>query len=249
MARQAKGSRYDRLYASGGFGYETCRPHWREWVRRHYVEAFDLRPPERVLDIPCGDGFWTSVFGELGFDAAGVDLSPGGVDVARSKYAGVDFAVGNAEEDLPFPDRSFDVAFSRGITHLHRSDLFRDASVRMARNLMRYVRPGGLLLVSYYTKRDGSEAAHHAQHPFSDLVRLFEAVGDVFRVEVVDDYVQIGVQHRDAPRVQARPTSPTAHARRLARGLLLRWRCAVRRRLPVRSRDAQQRSPVRSVPR
>jgi SAM-dependent methyltransferase len=236
MVRQAKASRYDQLYASGGFGYETCRPHWREWVRRHYVEAFDLRPRERLLDIPCGDGFWTSVFSELGFDASGVDLSPGGVEAARGRYAGIEFAIGNAEEDLPFDDRGFDVVFSRGITHLHHADLFREASLRMARNLMRYVRPGGLLLVSYHTRRDGGHADRHAQHPVSDLVRLFEAAGDVFKVEVVDDYVQIGVQHRDAQRVQARPTSTRAHARRLGRGLVLRLRCAVLRRLRLRPR-------------
>lgn len=224
MGQQPKVSHYDRLYAGGGFGYEAQRRRWRAWVRRHYVDAFGLQRGERLLDIPCGDGFWTSVLAELGLDARGVDLSPGGVEAAKSRYPDIEFAVGNAEQDLPFAERSFDVVFSRGITHLHRPELFTDESIRMARNLMRYVAPGGLLLVSYYTKRDGSLATRHAQHPVSDLVKLFEAGGDVFRVEVVGDFVQIGVQHREAPRRPPRPRGWSTTMQRVGRGAIARAR-------------------------
>ena len=238
MGKQTKVSHYDRLYAGGGFGYEANRPRWRQWVAQHYIGAFGLQAGERLLDIPCGDGFWTSVLAELGFDACGVDLSPGGVEAAKTRYPGIEFAVGAAEQDLPFAERSFDVVFSRGITHLHRPELFKDSSFRMAGNLMRYVRPGGLLLVSYYTKRDGSQPDRHAQHPVSDLVRLFEAAGDVRKVEVVDNFVQIGVQHHDAPRPLVASTSGGL-ARRVGRGMVPRVRTAAgaaRRRLPLASR-------------
>lgn len=236
MAKRAAFSGYDRLYADGGFGYEGFRPYWREWVRHHYVEAFGLRPYERVLDIPCGDGFWASLLDELGFDVYGVDLSRGGIEAARRNHPRIPFAVGDAEQDLPFAEGSFDVVFSRGITHLHRADLFTDSSFRIARNLMRYVRPGGLLLVSYYTKRDGSQRDRHAQHPVSHLVRLLEAAGDVFKVEVIDHYVQIGVQHRETPRLQAHPTSVPVARRWIARGVALRLWGVARRRL----RDARR---------
>ena len=225
MGQSAKVGHYDRLYASGGFGYEANRPRWRAWVGQHYIGAFGLQAGERLLDIPCGDGFWTSVFAEFGFDACGVDLSPGGIDTARQGYPGIEFAVGDAEQDVPFAKRSFDVVFSRGITHLHRPELFKDSSFRMAGNLMGYVRPGGLLLVSYYTKRDGSQPDRHAQHPVSDLVELFESAGDVFKVEVVGNFVQIGVQHKDAPRALARPSSDGL-ARRVGRGVIPRVRTA-----------------------
>ena len=235
MAQQTKVDHYDRLYASGGFGYDANRPRWRAWVAQHYIGAFGLQVGERLLDIPCGDGFWTSVFAEFGFDACGVDLSPGGIDEACRRYPGIEFAVGDAEQDLPFATRSFDVVFSRGITHLHRPELFKSSSFRMARNLMGYVRPGGLLLVSYYTKRDGSQPDRHAQHPVSELVKLFEAAGDVFKIEVVDNFVQIGVEHRDAPRALAAPSSDGL-ARRVGRSVIPRVRTAAgvaRRRLPA----------------
>ena len=71
----APASDYDQHYAAGGFGYEERRDHWLAWARRHYVDAFGLKTG-RLLDVGCGDGFWTSVFRELGFEATGVDLSP-----------------------------------------------------------------------------------------------------------------------------------------------------------------------------
>ena len=236
MAQEEKTSRYDRLYASGGFGYESQRAYWREWVGRHHVSAFDLRPNEQVLDSPCGDGFWTSVLTELGFRACGIDLSPKGVEVARERYPGIEFHVGDAEQDLPVEPGSFDIVFSRGITHLHRPELITENSTHMARNLMRYVRPGGLLLVCYYTKRDGDRRPRHAQHPVSELVRLFETAGDPFKVEVVDDYVVIGVQHHEAPRLQAYPSAVKLSARWHARGWLLRLQAGLRRRLRTRAR-------------
>ena len=202
---------YDHRYSIGGFGYEANRDKWRRWVQRHYVEAFGLLPhssawplswprrvmrrPPRVLDVPCSNGFWSGLLADAGCDVVGVDLSPVGVEIARKSFPNLHFAVGNAEEALPFEEGSFDVVFSRGISHLHRPDLFTEPSMVMARNLMKYVKPNGLMLVSYFTKRRGGGTPSHAYHPVSDLVRLFELAGDVRKVEVVGDFVQLGVRH------------------------------------------------------
>jgi len=200
------GARYESHYASGGFGYDARRVQWTGWAWRHYVRTFRLGPlvpipghRPALLDIPCGDGFWTSVMARLGFDAQGVDLSPAGVARARERYPKLSFYEGNAEETLPVPERSFDVVFSRAITHLHYPDLTAPGTLQMARNLMRYVKDDGQLLVSYFTKRDGGGTERHYYHPVSDLVRLFEQAGDVWRVDVVGDFVQMGVRHRGSP--------------------------------------------------
>lgn len=194
---------YDALYRAGGFGYEAKRGYWRRWVRRHYVRSFRLRPSfwflrrrRRLLDIPCGDGFWTSLLHRLGLRVVGVDLSPEGVAQARGQHPRIRFEVGDAEGGLPFPEGHFDVVFSRGITHLHHDLLMVDRTIAMTRNLMRYVAPDGLLLVSYYTLRDGEGAPRHRYHPVSHLAELFEQCGDVVRIEVVGNLVQIGVRHR-----------------------------------------------------
>jgi SAM-dependent methyltransferase len=199
-AGRPRGKRYDRLYRGEGFGYEKQRAMWRRWVRRHYIRSFGLKRGERLLDIPCGDGFWASLFAQQGFRVSGVDISEGGIEAASQRYPGIDFQVGDAEGPLPYSLGEFDVVFSRGISHLHRENLWRRRTARMARNLMDLVSPTGLLLVSYHSRRDRSGSKAHVFHPVSDLVKLFEGVGDPYRIEVVDDYVQIGVQHPGGPR-------------------------------------------------
>jgi SAM-dependent methyltransferase len=219
---QSEGSHYDRLYGGEGFGYERQRGMWKRWVRRYYIDSFGLKRGERLLDIPCGDGFWASLFAKQGLRVSGVDISEGGIEVARRRYPGIDFRVGDAKGPLPYEPGEFDVVFSRGISHLHREDLSRKPTMRVARTLMSLVSPGGLLLISIHTRRDGSGSKVHAFHAVSDLVEVFEPVGDPYRVEVVDDFVQIGVQHRGGPRTaggvrSASVFDPKAIARRARR--------------------------------
>lgn len=199
-------SEYDRHYATGGFGYEDRRNHWLAWARRHYVDAFDLRPG-RLLDVGCGDGFWTSIFRDLGFEATGVDLSPGGIDAARSKYPGIRFLVADADEPLPFEVGSFDVIFCRAISHFGAPDLDTPRVTSLIPRLMALLAPAGTLLASYHTTRDGGVVHGRTYHPVSALVRLLEHGGDPYRVEVIGNYVQIGVGHRGAPARAAGPRS------------------------------------------
>ena len=199
---------YDRQYAEGGFGYESQRETWKAWVADHYVREFDLQPGERLLDVGCGDGFWTGLFAEAGLVATGMDLSPGGIEIARHAHPGVEFVVGNAEE-LPFADESFEIVFCRAISHLSRRDLATPGSARLLSGMTRVLRPGGLLLISYYTRRDGGGTPEHAWHRVSDLLKLVEPAADPFQVDVVGHYVQIGAQRWDAPRKRRRTARPS----------------------------------------
>lgn len=194
-------SDYDQHYAAGGFGYEDRRDHWLSWARRHYVEAFGLAPG-RLLDVGCGDGFWTSLFAELGFEATGVDLSAGGIETARAKYSGIPFVVADADVALPFEPGSFDVIFCRAISHFGEPDLEAPRVTSLILRLMALLAPGGVLLASYHTTRDGGTVHGRTYHPISALVRLLERGGDPYRVELVGNYVQIGVGRRGDP---ARP--------------------------------------------
>ena len=186
---------YDQLYAAGGFGYEERRAHWLAWARWHYVDAFDL-PPGRLLDVGCGDGFWTSIFRELGFEATGVDLSAGGIEAARSRYPGIPFLVADADEALPFEPGSFDVIFCRAISHFGEPDLEAPRVTALIPRLMALLAPGGVLLASYHTTREGGTVHGRTYHPVSALVRLLEHGGEPWRVELVGNYVQIGVSQR-----------------------------------------------------
>ena len=81
--------------------------------------------------------------------------------------------------------------------------------------LRRVLRPAGLILVSFYSRRDGGGTPDHAWHRVSELVRLIEPVADPFHIDVVGHYVQIGAQRWDSPRTRRRRTRPpTGQARR-----------------------------------
>ena len=223
---------YDQHYAAGGFGYEERRDHWLAWARRHYVEAFGLTPG-RLLDVGCGDGFWTSIFRELGFEATGVDLSAGGIEAARSRYPGIEFCVADADEALPFDPGSFDVVFCRAISHFGEPNLEAPRVMALVPRLMALLAPGGVLLASYHTTRDGSVVHGRTHHPISSLVRLLEHGGDPYRVELVGNYVQVGVVPHGSPaRLGHQPArgpvptrqGPVGTVRRVVRAALRRLR-------------------------
>jgi SAM-dependent methyltransferase len=196
------------------------------------VDAFDL-PPGRLLDVGCGDGFWTSILRELGFEATGVDLSAGGIEAARSKYPGIPFLVADADAALPFEPGSFDVIFCRAISHFGEPDLEAPRVTALIPRLMALLAPGGVLLASYHTTREGGTVHGRTYHPVSALVRLLEHGGDPHRVELVGNYVQIGVRNRgDAPRPAARLPSRSNRGAGLGRKVVRTVRRALGRAAP-----------------
>lgn len=78
------------------------------------LEAAGLRAGERVLDIACGTGVVArraaEQVGRTG-SVAGLDLSPGMLEIARASTADIDWHEGDAAA-LPLPDGAFDVVVS-----------------------------------------------------------------------------------------------------------------------------------------
>jgi len=75
-----------------------------------------------VLDIGCGDGFFTIRFWDLAHPAlksmVGIDPAGHAIAVANANKGNrpVQFLIGDAHQ-LPFPDDSFDLALLQGILH------------------------------------------------------------------------------------------------------------------------------------
>jgi SAM-dependent methyltransferase len=112
------------------------------------VRSYDLPDGVRVLDSPCGDGFYTDLFarhmraGRL----VAADLSAEYLDRARaevrpaSPQLEVEFIRADAYR-LPFDDGSFDLVWCA------QSFITLDDPVRALRELARVVRPGGRVAV------------------------------------------------------------------------------------------------------
>lgn len=59
----------------------------------------EIKRPLRVLDIGCGNGYVTSKLAELGHYVIGIDVSPDGIEIARSAYPHVRFEVASLYDD------------------------------------------------------------------------------------------------------------------------------------------------------
>lgn len=76
-----------------------------------------------VLDICCGTGHLAGAVAARGGRVTGIDFAPTMIEIARSKVAGANFQVGDAET-LQFPNQSFDVALcSFGLWHMSEPDM------------------------------------------------------------------------------------------------------------------------------
>src|ERR1700736_6730532 len=79
---------------------------WRSWFGPGYLALYDdylaertpveidrleallaLRPPLRILDLPCGQGRHAIELARRGYDVTGVDLSPYMLGVAKARAA------------------------------------------------------------------------------------------------------------------------------------------------------------------
>ncbi len=98
---------------------EVVRYHaWYATPRGAWMAACELallrdllhpEPEERLLDVGCGTGFFSSQFADWGLHVTGLDPDSARLDFARQHDQRIDWLVGQAET-LPFADAQFDYA-------------------------------------------------------------------------------------------------------------------------------------------
>ena len=94
--------------------YDTSPEPWVRWL----FERLALRPDERVLELGCGTGnLWRANAERVpaGVTLTLTDLSPGMLEQARTRLAGLPLAFALCEADaqaIPFADASFDVVIA-----------------------------------------------------------------------------------------------------------------------------------------
>jgi demethylmenaquinone methyltransferase/2-methoxy-6-polyprenyl-1,4-benzoquinol methylase len=129
-------------------------------ARRAGVAALGLTPGERVLELGFGTGNevldLAGLVGPTG-SVAGIDVSPGMLQVAQKKVAeakpaaAVELTVGDARR-LPYPGGSFDAVYTSFTLELFPED---DVTLVLA-EVWRVLKPGGRLgVVSMATPKGG----------------------------------------------------------------------------------------------
>lgn len=93
--------------------YDTPRGRWIGETEFHLAQRLlDSRPPESLLDVGCGTGWFTRRFAATGMAATGLDLNGDWLVFARRQNdAKTAWLEGDARR-LPFEDQSFDTVLS-----------------------------------------------------------------------------------------------------------------------------------------
>lgn len=136
---------YDRIAAD----FDRTRAYvWKELERLGWC----AKKGQRVLDFGCGNGRLFELFKGKHISYTGIDQSGGLIARACEKYAR-EIADGSArfivsvDDELPFPDASFDCVFSIAALHHIPSTERREA---LMRELRRVLAPRGTLVITVW---------------------------------------------------------------------------------------------------
>ena len=99
-------------------------------IRRSFL-LHELRNGDRVLDLGCGAGEFTSIAAAAGVSVIGVDVAETALARARRSYPQLDFRLAPIDGPLPFEDSSFDVIWASEVIE-HVADTARWLSRRTA---------------------------------------------------------------------------------------------------------------------
>uniref|UniRef100_A0A0D9V4H2 phosphoethanolamine N-methyltransferase n=1 Tax=Leersia perrieri TaxID=77586 RepID=A0A0D9V4H2_9ORYZ len=160
--------RYERIFGEGFVstgGIETTK---------EFVDKLDLQPGQKVLDVGCGIGGGDFYMAEkYDVHVVGIDLSINMVSFALERAIGrkcsVEFEVADCTTKT-YPDNTFDVIYSRDtILHIqvrvapNLQLIWRDKP-SLFRSFLKWLKPGGKVLISDYCKCPGQPSEEFAAY-------------------------------------------------------------------------------------
>jgi ubiquinone/menaquinone biosynthesis C-methylase UbiE len=132
-------------WIAGDFGQIA---NYAEKGGEEFVARTEIKPDSRILDVACGTGNTAIPAARAGGLVTGVDIAPNLLEQARRRAAveqlSIRFQEGDAEE-LPYPDREFDIVLTMF------GAMFAPRPERVAAELIRVCRPGGLIAMANWT--------------------------------------------------------------------------------------------------
>lgn len=167
---QDKAAHYNSQYQKQNyFGY-------REWLYDKYVASLidvcGLKPGATVLDVGCGQGFFSYIFSKHGMVVHGIDISEVGVQMAQNTYGHVGISFSTADIEANTFLQQFDCVFVRGLSLYNRPDF--SENVEVTKSLLRLVKPSGVLMFLYYSNCSSKRSDSWRYHSWSDLQGHFK---------------------------------------------------------------------------
>jgi SAM-dependent methyltransferase len=130
---------------------------WAELAEAHNQPLFEAvlhaagaGPGARLLDVGCGSGLTLVLAEERGAIPAGLDISPGLLQIARDRLPEADLRTGDMEY-LPFGDGTFDAV--TGVNAFQ----FAGNPQKALREAARVTRPGGRVVASLFAAPERSQ--------------------------------------------------------------------------------------------
>jgi len=136
-----------------------------------------------ILDLGCGDGYWSERFKKLGYSVAAIDGEAVYPNI-NADYKYKDMILCDANKVLPFPDSCFDAVWcSEVIEHLANYKL-------TSAEIKRVLKPGGIYIITtpnsffwlhYFLKifglsnKDWQNEGHVNFFNFKEIKQLFPA--------------------------------------------------------------------------
>ena len=179
-----------------------------QMVAEELVEALDIVPDERVLDVACGSGNGALAAARRAWgNTVGVDFVPALLERGRERAAAerleVEFVEGDAAE-LPFGDGEFDVVISIF------GAMFAPEHEKAAAELLRACKPGGRIGMANWVPDGGvgkmfMTIAKHAPPPPGVVPPLLWGTEEHLRELFGDGDLRAAGR---APQIRARPSAP-----------------------------------------
>jgi len=161
--------RYDAKYRDQNYF------RYREWLHAPYVSSLiafcGLKQGSSVLDVGCGQGFFSYLFNKHGMRVLGVDLSETGIRIAESLYGqlGITFTVSDVEA-AAFPEK-FDCVFVRSCSLYNNGAFPGDGEVTT--KLLRHLKDGGVFIFVYNSNFSSKTSSTWRYHSLRDVQQHF----------------------------------------------------------------------------
>jgi SAM-dependent methyltransferase len=176
MATQThKADFYDETYKRPNyFRYQS-------WLYEPYVSSLiafcGLKKGASVLDVGCGQGFFSYLFSKNGMRVHGIDISETGIRAARELYGhfGITFAISDIET-ATFPEQ-FDCIFVRSCS-LHNTQAFPRQN-ETTRSLFNHLKSGGSFIFAYNSNFSSKVSRTWRYHSLEDVQQHFSGYSDV----------------------------------------------------------------------
>jgi SAM-dependent methyltransferase len=149
---------------------------YQSWLYKPYVSSLvaycELKQGASILDVGCGQGFFSYLLGKKGMKVHGVDMSEIGVAAARRLYGelGITFSVSDIQE-VTFP-KQFDCVFVRSCS-LYNTDTF-PSQPETTDRLLTHLKPGGSFIFVYNTNFSSRVSQRWRYHSLEDVTWHFK---------------------------------------------------------------------------